>query len=60
MNIDKTNVNLFGANHALSHGNINNISKNQLENEKLRAKDDKFQREQERKNSHEQRPEILT
>lgn len=53
MNIDKTNVNLFGANHPLSHGNINNISKNQLENEKLRAKDDKFKREQERKNSHE-------
>lgn len=48
-NRDYTNINLYGANHNVSHGAMNNFQKNQLDNEKIRAKDQKFHREQEKK-----------
>lgn len=43
-NRDYTNINLYGANHTISHGAMNNKDKNQLDFEKIRAKDEKFHR----------------
>ena len=48
-NRDYTNINLYGANHTVSHGALNNKDKNQLDFQKIRAKDEKFHREQEKK-----------
>jgi hypothetical protein len=48
-------TNLYGANNAMQNraANFNdNIHKANLENQKLRDKDDKFFREQEKKNAH--------